>query len=220
MSSRILLATLSCQQIVRYLTLEMHMQLQGFNLVPFTFDKQVLLMETLLHLWTCALFHQPNPDTLIYPNLNLSPAQCLAQLCPWRRATVCTQCRTTDHRLLICCPRIRVDHTATPVRHQFAREQWTDFHMQQHDARPSTADVRRTATPPVPVSLLNVSDWQAAAAAASDPPCAHPLRTTSPMKPTSTHTAGPQCQYKNDVLTLIHETSATQSICSLSHALA
>ncbi len=35
------------------------MQLRGFNLVPFTFDKQVLLMETLLHLWTCALSRHP-----------------------------------------------------------------------------------------------------------------------------------------------------------------
>ncbi len=35
------------------------MQLRGFNLVPFTFDKQVLLLETLLHLWTCASLSSP-----------------------------------------------------------------------------------------------------------------------------------------------------------------
>ena len=40
----------------------------------------------------------------------------------------------------------------------------------------------------MPVSLLNVSDWQATAAAASDPPCAHLLSTSCFQHP-ATHAA-------------------------------
>ena len=45
----------------------LHMQLRGRNLVPFTFDKQTLLLETLyaiwrcvhdMHLWQCAISPQ------------------------------------------------------------------------------------------------------------------------------------------------------------------